>query len=79
VYDLRVPNDFISEGNVRGRFEHLAAGNINHDIHIEYLKLLANVQSDVTPVVEEIIESDFPWIAIAIILMCVAYLLLRNR
>ena len=40
VYELRNPDDFISsDGDVWGRFNHVTAGNINHDIHIEFLKL----------------------------------------
>ena len=82
IYALRIPNEFLSGGEVRVRLDHEAPGNINHDLFIEYWKLLAEIPAGPTPgagAVVNIIESDFPWIAIAIILMCVAYLLLRPK
>jgi hypothetical protein len=46
IYNLRIPSDFVnSSGAVLGRLDHEDAGNINHDIRIEYLKLLAFVPS----------------------------------
>ena len=40
IYDLRIPNDFInSTGAVLGRIIHVDAGNINHDILIDFLRL----------------------------------------
>ena len=83
IYALRIPNEFLSGGEVRVRLDHEAPGNINHDLFIEYFKLLAEIPAGPTPgagaVTVNIIESDFPWIAIAIILMCVAYLLFRPK
>lgn len=79
LYALRVPTEFLSGGEVRVRLDHESPGNINHDLFIEYFKLLAELPAGPTPGagIVNIIESDFPWIAIAIILMCVAYLLFR--
>ena len=82
IYGLRIPNDFLSGGEVRVRLDHEAPGNINHDLFIEYFKLLAEIPAGPAVgagiVIVNVIESDFPWIAIAIILMCVAYLLFRR-
>ncbi len=81
IYALRIPNDFVdSSGSVLGRIFHAAPGNINHDILIDYLKIIAKIPAGPTPGagIVNIIESDFPWIAIAIILMLVAYLLLSR-
>ena len=82
IYALRIPNEFLNGGEVRVRLDHEAPGNINHDLFIEYFKLLAEIPAGPTPgagTVISIIESDFPWLAIAIILMCVAYLLFRSE
>jgi hypothetical protein len=43
IYGLRIPNDFLSSGEVRVRFDHEAAGNINHDLSIERIRLQAFV------------------------------------
>jgi hypothetical protein len=75
IYDLRIPNDYVSSGEVRARLYHTAAGNINHDLSIEFINILANIQSDVTPTGGEVDVSLF--IALAIILSLIAYLLAR--
>lgn len=69
IYDLRMPNDFInSTGAVLGRFDHVAAGNINHDIHIEFLKLQAFIPFEDGEDGAIVTEQDFFWIFIAITL-----------
>ena len=51
IYNLRIPNDFVnSSGAVLGRLVHEDAGNINHDVYIEYLKLLAFIPSGIVGV-----------------------------
>jgi hypothetical protein len=43
IYGLRVPNDFIESGEVRIRLDHESAGNINHDLFIDYFRVQAFV------------------------------------
>jgi hypothetical protein len=78
IYDLRIPNDYVTAtGAVRGRLYHVSAGNINHDLSIEFLNIYAEIPSTVTPVAGDV--DIGPWIAIAIILSIIAYLLARSR
>ena len=77
IYDLRMPNDFInSTGAVLGRFYHVAAGNINHDIYIEYLKLQAFIPFEDGAEGVIVTEQDFFWIFIAIVLSIITALLM---
>ena len=79
VYGLRIPNDFVnSSGAVLGRFNHVSAGNINDDIFIDYLRLEAFIPSDVTPSVTGDVIF-YPFLAVGIVLMLIAYLLARER
>ena len=79
-YDLRYPvTDFVdSSGDVLARFYHTANGNINDDVFIDYVGLIAEIPSTVTPSVGGDVDIT-PWIAIAIILSIIAYLLARLR
>jgi hypothetical protein len=43
IYGLRVPIDFMDSGEVRIRLDHESAGNINHDLFIEYFRIQAFV------------------------------------
>lgn len=81
IYGLRTPGDFLSGGEVRVRLDHETAGNINHDLFIEYFKLLAEIPAGPTPGagIVTIVESDIPWLAIAIILSIISFLLARER
>ena len=73
IYDLRMPNDFInSTGAVLGRFDHVAAGNINHNIYIEFLKLQAFIPFED----EAVSEQSFFWVFIAIVLSIIVGLLM---
>ena len=77
IYDLRMPNNFInSTGAVVGRFYHVAAGNINHDIYIEYLKLQAFVPFEDGAEGVIVTEQSFFWIFIAIVLSIIVGLLM---
>lgn len=73
IYDLRIPNDFLSGGEVKVQFNHEAAGNINHDLFIDYVRLQAFIPSDVAPAE----PFQFFWIVIAIALMIVGIVLAR--
>ena len=77
IYSLRIPMDFLNGGGeVWGRINHVQAGNINHDLFIEYLKLMAFIPSDVTPTVSGAVVTDVtPFIAIGLILALSMYLL----
>ena len=77
VYGLRIPLDFLNgAGDVWGRLNHVSAGNINHDLFIEYLKLHAFIPSDVVPTVARATVVDVtPFIAIGLILALSMYLL----
>lgn len=77
IYDLRIPADYVNAtGEVRGRLYHLSAGNINHDLSIEFLNIYAEVPSTVTPSVGGEVDVSI-FIALAIILSLIAYLLTR--
>lgn len=77
VYPLRIPSEFLSNGQMRFRFDHESAGNINHDLFLDYVNVLGHVPGDVEA---GVVEGDLtPFIAIAIILSCITYLLARSR
>ena len=80
IYAIRIPIDFLSGGKVRVQLNHESPGNMNHNLFIDYIRLVAKIPSGPAAgdQIINIIESDFPWIAIAIILMLVAYLLLSR-
>ena len=79
IYDLRIPNDYVNAtGDVRGRLYHMSPGNINHDLSIEFLNIYAEIPSSVTPSVAGDVDVGF-FIALAIILSLIAYLLARSR
>ena len=76
IYDLRIPNDFVnSSGAVLGRMNHPDPGNINHDLFIEYLKLIAFVPSDVAVMIEE--PFQFFWIVLAIALAMIILIIAK--
>jgi hypothetical protein len=77
IYSLRIPMDFLNgAGEVWGRLNHVSAGNINHDLLIEYLKLHAFIPNGVTPTVTTARVVDVtPFIAIGLILALAMYLL----
>ncbi len=75
TYSLRIPNDFVNgTGSVFGRLNHNVAGNINHDLSIEYLKLLAFIPSSVA-----VIGGINSSIIIMIIFLCTLALVLLWR
>ena len=80
IYAIRIPIDFLSGGEVRVQLNHESPGNMNHDLFIDYIRLVAKIPAEPAAgdQIINIVESDFPWIAIAIILMLVAYLLLSR-
>lgn len=87
IYDLRIPNDFInSTGAVLGRIIHVAAGNINHDILIDFLRLHIFVPFEQicppTPTPTNGV-ADTTWIiflAIGLIFMLsIAFLYVKNK
>jgi hypothetical protein len=43
IYGLRIPNEFLNSGEVRVRLDHESAGNINHDLFIDYFRVQAFV------------------------------------
>jgi hypothetical protein len=67
IYPIRIPNDFLSSGEFRIRLDHESAGNINHDLYIDYFRIQAFVPSDAAAEV-----FQFFWIVIAIVLMLIA-------
>jgi hypothetical protein len=71
IYPLRIPIDFLSGGEVRVRLDHESAGNINHDLFIDYIKVQAFVPS--AAATEETFQ--FFWIVIGIALMLIGIVL----
>lgn len=71
IYAMRIPNDFLSGGEVRVQLNHESPGNINHDLFIDYIRLIAKIPSDVTAGE----EFQFFWIVIAIALMLIGIVL----
>jgi hypothetical protein len=72
LYDLRIPSEYMSAGAVRIRLDHESAGNINHDLFIDQIQLLAFI-----PVESEAEAFQFFWIVIAIALMIIGIVLAR--
>jgi hypothetical protein len=70
IYPIRIPYDFLSDGEVRIRLDHEAAGNINHDLFVEYVRLQAFI-----PLESAAETFQLFWIAIAISLMIIGILL----
>jgi len=78
IYDLRIPNDFVnSSGAVLGRINHADAGNMNHDLFIEYLKLQAFVPSEVTPTISGA-NWGLLWFFLILICVPIALVLLKG-
>lgn len=71
IYGLRIPNEFLSGGEVRVQLNHETPGNINHDLFIDYIRLIAEIPSDVAPAE----PFQFFWIVIGIALMIIGIVL----
>ena len=72
IYRLRIPANFLSNGEVRIRLDHESAGNINHDLMIDQIQLQAFIPSAAA---EE--PFQFFWIVIGIALMIIGIVLSR--
>ena len=72
IYPIRVPNDFLSNGEVRIRLDHESAGNINHDLFIDLIQLQAFIPSAAAGE-----PFQFFWIVIGIALMIIGIVLAR--
>ena len=68
------PEHFFNNGNMFVRFYHGDQGHLAHEIHVDRIDLRI-VYGEECDEGDIIIESDFPWIAIAIILSIIAALL----
>ncbi|MHA2344847.1 MAG: hypothetical protein ACXADW_23610, partial [Candidatus Hodarchaeales archaeon] len=73
IYAIRIPNEFLSGGEVRVRLDHESAGNVNHDLFIDYIRLQAFIPSDVAAAD----EFQFFWIVLAIALMLIGIMLAK--
>ena len=74
IYALRIPNGFLSGGEVRFQLNHETPGNINHDLFIDYIRLIAKVPSDVVAA-EELFQ--FFWIVLAIALTMIILMIAK--
>ena len=74
IYAMRIPNEFLSGGEVRVQLNHETPGNINHDLFIDYIRLIAKVPSDVVAA-EELFQ--FFWIVLAIALTMIILIIAK--
>jgi hypothetical protein len=72
IYPIRIPNEFLSDGEVRIRLDHESAGNINHDLFIDYVRLQA-----FSPLESAAETFQFFWIVLAIALMLIGIVLAK--
>ena len=47
IYAMRIPLDFLSGGEVRVQLNHESPGNMNHELSIDYIRLVAKIPADV--------------------------------
>ena len=72
IYAVRIPNEFLNGGEVRVRLDHESAGNINHDLVIDYIRLQAFIPSAAAPAGD---TFQFFWIVIGIALSLISIVL----
>ena len=48
IYAMRIPLDFLSGGEVRVQLNHESPGNVNHELSIDYIRLVAKIPADVS-------------------------------
>jgi hypothetical protein len=72
IYAIRIPDEFLSGGEIRIRLDHETAGNINHDLYIDYFRVQAFIPADAAAE-----EFQFFWIVIAIALMIIGIVIAR--
>jgi hypothetical protein len=63
-YDMRIPADYINGGEARIRLYHTSAGNINHNLFLDFINLYAELPTDAVATTTEGVD----WLAIALIL-----------